>query len=458
MSRVPAQVETPTQNGASESARKVTEQRLIIFTRFPKTGQSKTRLIPALGAEGAAQLQRRLTHNALREAEACARTSRTDLEIQFEGADERAMSHWLGDRFSFCHQAGADLGRRMCAAFDKAFKEGCQSVVLLGADCPDLNVSILSQALAALREYPVVLGPATDGGYYLVGLRQPLPELFSGPVWGSDSVLADSLVIIKKAGLAHSLLEPLSDIDRPEDLSLWRRFTERQETELGKLTVIIAALNEQERIEATIKAAAQGEPQEIIVVDGGSDDETVARAKVAGATVLKSRAGRARQLNAGASRALGGTLLFLHADTLLPRRYRSAVQAALERNRVSAGTFSFALRESFLGRRLIERTTNLRSRLWQMPYGDQGLFLRRSLFEELGGYADLPILEDYELVRRLRKCGRIVTLSEAAVTSSRRWQRLGLVRTTLLNKWMILGYRLGWPIEKLAASYRKPFP
>ncbi|HZR19304.1 MAG TPA: TIGR04283 family arsenosugar biosynthesis glycosyltransferase [Verrucomicrobiae bacterium] len=457
MSLASPRVQAPMENGVGANKGDGARERLILFTRFPMAGRSKTRLIPALGGEGAARLQRRLTHHALREAEACSIAGAVDLEIQFDGAAEPAMRHWLGDRFSFCSQAGANLGQRMCAAFAKAFKEGCQSVVLMGADCPELTARVLNHALAALREYPVVLGPATDGGYYLVGLRQPFPELFSGPVWGSDSVLADSLQIIKRAGLAFSLLQPLSDIDRPEDLFLWRRFTERQETELGKTSVIIAALNEEERIGGTVKAALQGGPHEIIVVDGGSDDQTVARAKLAGATVLKSRAGRARQLNAGASRASGGTLLFLHGDTLLPGGYVSAVQGALARKGVSAGAFSFALRESFRGRWLVEHSTNLRSRVWQMPYGDQGVFVRRSLFEELGGYADMAMLEDYELVRRLRRCGRIVTLSQPALTSARRWQRLGFLRTTLLNKWIILGYRFGWPIEKLAASYRKPF-
>jgi hypothetical protein len=427
--------------------------RIILFTRFPVAGRTKTRLIPALGSEGAAKLQRRLTLQALRAAETCCIERGAALEIQFEGANEKAMSHWLGDRFGFWPQTGEDLGARMRLAFTRAFNAGGRSTVLIGADCPLLTAEVLDQAFAALREYPVVLGPATDGGYYLIGLRQPVAELFTGPRWGTDSVLGDSLLILKQAGLRFSLLQPLNDIDRPEDLSSWRRFAEEQDT---GISVIIAGLNEAERIGATVQAALQAEPDEVIVVDGGSQDETVARAERAGAKVLKSRAGRARQLNAGASRAGGGLLLFLHADTLVPPGYVAAIQGGLAQSRASAGAFAFALREAFPGRWLVERSTNLRSRLWQRPYGDQGLFLRRTLFEELGGYADLPILEDYELVQRLRKCGRIVTLNQPALTSSRRWQQLGFLRTTLLNKWMILGYGLGWPIEKLAASYRNP--
>ena len=120
-----------------------------------------------------------------------------------------------------------------------------------------------------------------------------------------------------------------------------------------------------------------------------------------------------------------------------------------------AGAFRFAFQEAFFGSKAVEFSTNLRSRWGQMPYGDQALFLPRAIFEELGGFADLPILEDYDLVRRLRRIGRVVTLQQPALTSGRRWKELGVLRTTLINKWMILGYRVGWPVHRLASTYRR---
>jgi rSAM/selenodomain-associated transferase 2 len=204
-----------------------------------------------------------------------------------------------------------------------------------------------------------------------------------------------------------------------------------------------------------VASVLQGGPAEILVVDGGSHDETVQRARAAGATVLVSKPGRARQMNSGASRATGNVLLFLHADTLLPRGYPSFMADALRNRGIAGGAYRFAIAGEFTGKGLVEWSTNLRSRWRQMPYGDQGLFMRRALFEELGGFAALPILEDYELVRRLRRHGRILTLSQPAVTSGRRWRRLGFVRTTLINQGTILGYRLGWPIERLALLYRR---
>jgi hypothetical protein len=159
-------------------------------------------------------------------------------------------------------------------------------------------------------------------------------------------------------------------------------------------------------------------------------------------------------MNCGAARATGAILLFLHADTLAPAAYANCVAQLLAQPGVAAGAFSFQVRAKFPGKRMLEWTTNLRSRCLQMPYGDQGLFLRRSLFEDLGGFAPLPILEDYELVRRLRRNGRIVTVSLQAHTSGRRWERLGLMRTTLINQLMLIGFHLGWPAEKLAVIYK----
>jgi uncharacterized protein len=432
----------------------MTSERLILFTRYPMPGQAKTRLIPVLGEQGAAALQRRLTLRAIRLAESVKATCGAEFEICFDGADAPVMQGWLGDRFKFCPQGQGDLGQRMASAFEESFHGGSDATVLIGADCPELTAEIVGDAFDALRKAPVVFGPALDGGYYLVGLRRLVRDLFRGPSWGREKVLADSLQILKKAGLEAALLKPLADIDRPEDLAIWTRIVAAEEADLRKISVIIPALNEAPSIARTIQSAAVGNPLEIIVVDGGSSDETVQRAVEAGATVVSSGAGRGRQMNAGASRATGSVLLFLHADTLLPRNYLSMTGHCLADPKVSAGAFRFTTAERFAGRSLVQWATNLRSRWLQMPYGDQALFLRRATFEELGGFVDLPILEDYELVRRLRHRGKVKTLSEPAVTSGRRWRRLGALRTTWINQRVTMGYRLGVPIEKLAKLYR----
>ena len=429
-------------------------KRLILFTRCPVPGRAKTRLIPALGAEGAVALHRRLVFRSLRTAHKACRAASADLEVRFEGGTEQAMSHWLGERARFLQQGAGDLGERIARAFEDSFQSRSLATVIIGSDCPGLTPDVITEAFARLTETSVVLGPARDGGYYLIGLSRPTPELFRGIPWGTDRVLADSLAVLQRQGCKAALLEPLEDIDRPEDLPAWHRIVASEDVRLDRVSVIIPALNEERDIAATLRAVGQSPCHEVIVIDGGSTDATVQRAREASVNVLTSKLGRARQMNAGAVRAEGGSLLFLHADTLLPPAWADVVPRTLRAPGVVAGAFRFRIADSFAGKSFIEWTTGFRSRWLQRPYGDQGLFLPRALFEEMGGFADLPIMEDYEFSARLRRRGRIVTVGEAALTSARRWQTLGVVRTTLRNQWMLAGYHLGVNPRRLATRYR----
>lgn len=429
-------------------------RRLILFTRFPVSGRAKTRLVPALGPEGAAGLQRRLTLRTVRAARAAAEMSDFQIEVRFDGGAEGAIRDWLGDGPLYREQGEGDLGERMRRAFETGFREGASAVVVIGADCPELTPALLNEAFGQLCLNPVVLGPATDGGYYLLGLRELVPQLFSRITWGTDTVLASSLAVLERANLAPYLLPRLSDIDRPEDLPCWQRIVQVEEAEPGSISVIIPVLNEAQEIVQVITAAAAGAPGEIIVVDGGSADKTVELAQQTGARVLHARPGRGRQMNYGAALASGSILLFVHGDTFLPSDYANSVRTRLKEREVAAGAFSFQARGGFPGRRLLETAVNLRSRLLHRPYGDQGLFVRRALFEELGGFAALPLLEDYELVSRLRRSGRVITLPLKASTSGRRWRRLGWLRCTALNQLILVGFHLGWPVERLAAIYQ----
>jgi hypothetical protein len=206
----------------------------------------------------------------------------------------------------------------MAGAFEESFRTGSKAAVIIGGDCPSLTPEVIMAAFARLAENPVVLGPAQDGGYYLIGLSRPMPELFRGIPWGTDRVLADSLAVLQRRGCKPSLLEPLQDIDRPEDLCAWHRIAAPEDSCLDRVSVIIPALNEESTITTTLRAVGRSPCHEVIVVDGGSTDATVQRARDAGANVRISRPGRARQINAGAAAAEGGSLLFVHADTLLP--------------------------------------------------------------------------------------------------------------------------------------------
>ena len=430
-------------------------RRLILFARFPIAGKVKTRLIPALGAEGAAALHRRLVLRTLRTAHSLCQSQDVELEIRFAGDDANPMQHWLGDSWLCRSQCEGDLGQRMAGAFADSFREGSPATVIIGSDCPALTPEVLAAAFDSLKTNPVVFGPATDGGYYLIGLTQPMPEVFQGVAWGTETVLAQSLEILARLGSKPTLLQPLDDLDRPEDVAAWKRLIDVDDTDLSRVSVIIPALNEAAHIAATLENARKCSPHEIIVVDGGSADETCAVAQRSGATVIHSKPCRAWQMNAGAARATGNVLLFLHADTVLPENWTRVVKDTLGKPGVVAGSFGFRVAEKFPGRWLVEWTTNLRSRWFQNPYGDQTQFLRRALFEELGGFADLPIMEDYELNQRLRRRGRVATSAATAVTSGRRWKKLGVIQTTLINKMLITGFHLGVCPHKLARFYRR---
>ena len=430
-------------------------RRLILFARFPIAGKVKTRLIPALGAEGAAALHRRLVLRTLRTAHSLCQSQDVELEIRFAGDDANPMQHWLGDSWLCRSQCEGDLGQRMAGAFADSFREGSPATVIIGSDCPALTPEVLAAAFDSLKTNPVVFGPATDGGYYLIGLTQPMPEVFQGVAWGTETVLAQSLEILARLGSKPTLLQPLDDLDRPEDVAAWKRLIDVDDTDLSRVSVIIPALNEAAHIAATLENARKCSPHEIIVVDGGSADETCAVAQRSGATVIHSKPGRAWQMNAGAARATGNVLLFLHADTVLPENWTRVVKDTLGKPGVVAGSFGFRVAEKFPGRWLVEWTTNLRSRWFQNPYGDQTQFLRRALFEELGGFADLPIMEDYELNQRLRRRGRVATSAATAITSGRRWKKLGVIQTTLINKMLITGFHLGVCPHKLARFYRR---
>jgi rSAM/selenodomain-associated transferase 2 len=219
------------------------------------------------------------------------------------------------------------------------------------------------------------------------------------------------------------------------------------------LSIIIPVFNEAEQIQTTIAALLEHSEVELIVVDGGSGDRTVERVESLGITAISSERGRAHQMNAGAAIATGEVLLFLHADTRLPVGYREAIEKTLSQPQVVAGAFTLTIDGRKPALRWIEKMVDLRSRLLSLPYGDQGIFLEASRFRELGGFAPIPILEDFELIGRLKQRGKIAIVPQSVVTSGRRWEKLGIWRTTAINQAIILGYYLGFSPEQLARWY-----
>lgn len=433
--------------------RKRPRRRLILFTRYPVPGQTKTRLIPTLGPEGAAELQRSMTERALNTANTLLDI---ELEVWYTNATKDDMQDWLGP-LAYVEQPEVDLGGRMHTALHAAFEDGVDQAIIIGIDCPAITAPILTNAFNALNESPVVIGPATDGGYYLIGTTSSSFDNYSGAIfndmnWGTDEVFPETQVRLAERGISFTRLCYLNDIDEARDLDEWEIL--QPQTQKPALSIIVPTLNEADTITDTLELIAHRDQVEIIVVDGGSSDDTTTIARNCGARVLTAERGRALQMNIGAAQAHAETILFLHADTRLPETFQQDVANILADPTTVCGAFKFATHDPTPAMKLIAVLTNARARWLNLPYGDQGLFMPLQIFREIGGFRDLPIMEDFDLVRKLAKRGRVRIATSRAITNARRWQQRGILKTLIINQRVIVGWYLGVDPAKLALWYR----
>lgn len=436
-----------------------THDRVIVMTRFPEPGKTKTRLIPALGAELATALHCVLVRQTLQSVVRLTQHGRCSPEVRFAGGSSDRMQELFGSEANYVPQVGSDLGERISSAFAIAFAEGAQRVVVIGTDCPDLEPAILQQAFELLLQADVVIGPAHDGGYYLLGMRRQHAQLFREIDWGTELVMKQTLEKSSRLRLRVELLASLSDVDYPEDLIACRRRPDvfrgiLPESKAGLLSIIIPVFNEERTIAETLSPLLNLDDVEVLVVDGGSTDQTRQICEAQGVRVVPCQAGRGRQMNAGAALAKGELLLFLHADTRLPPEFLPMVWQNLKPVH-AGGAFQLRIDASDWKLRIVEIMANLRSRWLQLPYGDQAIFVRADTFYYMGGFRNWPLMEDFEFCRRLRKFGRIVQLPASVLTSARRWQRLGIIRTTLINQLCVLAYSLGVPTDRIARWYQR---
>ena len=222
----------------------------------------------------------------------------------------------------------------------------------------------------------------------------------------------------------------------------------------SNISIIIPTRNEADSIGRLLPGLMAVPGVELLVVDGESNDNTVDVAQSLGIKVLSTSSGRAQQMNAGAEAAHGDILLFLHGDTKLAPGFAGQVRNVLNQPGVSAGAFQLSINGNGFGFRIIEWLVNFRSKIFQMPYGDQGIFITADMFSAVGGFPLQPIMEDFELIRKLKSRGKVKILSLSATTSARRWEKLGILKTTAINQLIVLGYLFGVSPEKLSGWYR----
>jgi uncharacterized protein len=470
---------------------------ILVFIKAPYLGQVKTRLGKFIGDTEAVQLYQYFVEDILTTVDALD----VDSLIFFTPMNGLSvLQSWLGSHRTYIPQRGENLGDRMAHAFRTSFDLGYQQVSIVGSDSPDLPSDYLLEALAALRQDRVVIGPSEDGGYYTLGFTPKTfcPEVFQDMPWSTSQVYPLTLETLKQNTRTVQILPTWFDIDTLEDLWAFhnRHLSEQPSSHslsylrdrahvffqplVGvqgivlcqsaldstqkldpDLSIIIPVLYEAERIHtclANLVNLAGNINLEIIVVDGDPEESTLKHLPSQYPHMLKgiqSPQGRGTQMNAGAKIAQGTILLFLHADTDLPDRALQEILHPCTQRSCAGGAFDLAIASPRWSLKLIGKVASWRSRLTRIPYGDQAIFIRKDVFGQIQGYPDIPLMEDVALMQRLKQQGySIQILSKAVRASARRWEKEGIVRCTLRNWSLILLYSLGIAPEVLARWYR----
>ena len=483
---------------------KTIRETLLLFMRFPEPGKVKSRLAAALGEESALAVYTRLVRRTLGVAADFKRLRPgAEIHLFFSPADkkERFASSYPGPR-DFIAQEGAHLGERMERAFLWAREKGFDRAVMVGSDIADLAASDLDEAFEALASGDAVLGPASDGGFYLIGLKSrsgnPGVSIFRHERWGTEEIFRRTRDELLRSGLSVRLVAKRCDIDTPGDalrLGASRGApsappdsrshalpAETPETPgassraapamlpdgpspgsllfASRLTIVIPTLGPPERLRPLLDTLEAGlwPGDSIIVVHGGPDSERLesadrVEAPGSGTRWIASPPGRGVQMNRGAGEATGDVLWFLHGDSTPPPHFAYQVRKILEAPRASFGCFHLGFLPSTPLLEAIARWANFRTRRLKLPYGDQGFFCRRETFVELGGFQKRFIMEDVDFAKRARSRGELLLLPDTLYTSPGRYLEKGVLRASLQNHLLRFLHFLGVEDEKLYALY-----
>ncbi len=433
---------------------------LIVFMKAPVLGRVKTRLAQSIGEASATTLYRLMCEQLL----SLSVPSNCDVIIAYDDEAKADLPSYVEGKTLF-YQTGDGLGERMHNAFETVFAKGYESAILVGSDIPEVTEHLLEKAFGLLSQNDAILSPTHDGGYYLIGFHQKTfcKAAFEGITYSQSDVYANTLCTLSHLRVARG--EVLRDIDTLEDLRTFLNtasssslcdFAQHALEALPKISVIIPVYHEDETLQHNIthlRAMACTQQYEIIVVDTHAIT-TLHRFTLENVHLAYAKKGRANQMNEGALTARGEMLLFLHADTRLPHHWDKWILQALERHK--AGAFSLGIDDTHPLLRCIEAMANLRTSITHIPYGDQAHFFQTSCFKHLGGYANIPLMEDVEMMKRLKHSGeKIALLKPKVLTSARRWHKEGILYTTLRNRTLSFLYWLGVSPKHLVKRYKE---
>ncbi|HEU4617168.1 MAG TPA: TIGR04283 family arsenosugar biosynthesis glycosyltransferase [Gammaproteobacteria bacterium] len=404
-------------------------------------------------------------------------------------------------------QCEGNLGARINYIDRELRSRGLERQIFIGTDCPELGHVYLAEAARLLEDHDAVLGPAGDGGVVLMAARRPWPPLDELP-WSDASLGLALATLLGDAKWTVARLETLADVDTPEDLAATARRlhgdprgerqallewieqrglirtgepcvgTNRDSDPDGArnpngrhardsdaavdrgVALIVPVLGDTALLRELLARvdAWASRPAEIIVVSGGRADAELERVCLrSGARLVVAARNRGAQMDAGARAASAPVLWFVHADACLPPDGLHAIAGALGAG-LNAGCFRFTFQgQPTWYKALLARLVGLRIRLGGIPYGDQGLFVRRDVYLECGGFAHSPLFEEVRLVKQLRRRGSFRVLPVPIGVSPRRWERDGWWRRSLRNRWLALRHMLGASPERLSQAYHGTF-
>ena len=352
---------------------------LLVFLRYPAPGKVKSRLSAQVGAERAAQIYEKLLRRTLGIASDLKRKSPEIRVILFytpRDPLQKLMNKFRGP-WEFRPQQGEHLGERMANALRSAFLEGARKVVLIGSDLADVESGDIEEAFRNSKEKVVVLGPAADGGFYLVGTDRPIDSPFDFSTWGTDEVFLRTARKLEAEGFRVHLAPERNDVDRKSCLER----LDRDPLFNDSISIIIPTLTA-EKLSPLLHYLEDSiwPGDEIVVVEGGAFEKTALRRVSPVLTVIKTLKGRGIQQNVGAMLSGGGILFFLHDDTIPPPEFPYLVRRSCRDNPLAFGCFRLRFLPSNRALDLISKWANLRTALFKLPYGDQGFFSQKRTF------------------------------------------------------------------------------
>ena len=429
---------------------------LIVFLKYPEAGRVKTRLGREIGLEKAMNLYQKLLRRTLGIASdfKSSQDNQDDLDIfLFFSPPERKAELTKGypGPWEFTPQADGHLGERMGLAFRDLFCKGYEQIVLVGSDVADLTVSDMTEAFGLLKEKEVVLGPAKDGGFYLIGLVFPFEKIFQFDSWSTSSIFKRTLQCLDNADLTVGTLSERKDIDQAEDLV----YIKDQSLFTDQISIIIPFMGRVSRLASLIDSLeAQLWPgDEIIIVKGGSFSEKRIEDITPKTRLVPGPRGRGIQLSHGARLGEGKLFWFLHADVVPPTNFGYHIRKLSQTADAVLGCFKLDYGASRFSLRMVAGYANLRTRYLRLPYGDQGLFCSREVFEKVGGFTKQFLFEDVDLVRACKKLGKIMIIPQPLYSSPQRYLMGGILRTSFKNQFLMLFYLLGMNDRRLYSLY-----